>query len=140
MLDLITLAVVVAAVGQVGGANNPHAEHFKKCADVCADCQVTCDACFKHCLTLLSKGGKEHAETAQLCADCAECCKLAATLSARQSPLAGPACECCAICCDKCAEVCEKQPEDEHMAECAKMCRKCAEVCRDMANMVGAGA
>jgi hypothetical protein len=137
MLNLISLAMIVAAIGQVSATSSPHGEHFMQCAKVCADCQITCDACFKHCLTLLGEGGKEHAETAQLCADCAECCKLASTLSARQSPLAGPACECCAVCCDMCAEACEKHPDDEQMAKCAKSCRACAESCREMAKMVG---
>jgi hypothetical protein len=140
MLSFISMVVAAAAGGQVTAGHSPHAEHMLQCAKVCADCQVICDACFKHCLTLLAEGGKEHVDTAQLCADCAECCKLAATLTARESPLAGPACECCATCCDKCAEACEKHPDDEEMAKCAKECRRCAETCRNMVKMVSAGA
>lgn len=137
MFTIFSLALTIAASGQVAATAN-HADHFMQCAKVCVECQIACDACFKHCLTMLSKGGKEHAETAQLCADCAECCKLASTLSARQSPLAGPACECCATCCDICAEACEKNFNDEHMVECAKACRDCAESCRNMVKMIGA--
>ena len=51
-----------------------------KCAKVCNDCQLQCDSCFKHCLTLLDDGKKEYAKLAQLCADCAECCKTCSTL------------------------------------------------------------
>ena len=135
-----TLAVaVIVPLGPSARAQHEHAEHFMKCAKACADCQLQCDSCFKHCLTLLAEGKKEHAKTAQLCADCGECCKLAATLSARQSALAGPACECCAKCCDECAAACEKHPDDKHMAQCAKACRDCAKVCRDMLKSLGHG-
>ena len=48
----------------------------------CADCQIQCDMCFAHCKGLLAEGKKEHEKTTQLCVDCAECCKLAATLTA----------------------------------------------------------
>ena len=133
-----TLAVaVVAPLGQSAYAQHEHAEHFKKCAKVCADCQLACDACFKHCLTRTADGEKEHAKAAQLCADCAECCKACATLCARQSPLAQSMLECCAKCCDECATACEKTPNDKHMAACAVTCRTCAKECRDMVKQIG---
>ena len=69
---------VIAPLGPSARAQHEHAEHFLKCAKVCADCQLQCDSCFKHCLTLLADGKKEHAKTAQLCADCGECCKTGA--------------------------------------------------------------
>lgn len=135
MLQILSIAAGWALAAHGG----QHAEHFMKCAKVCVECQLECDACFQHCLTLTAQGNKQHAETAQLCVDCGECCQLAATLSARKSPLAGPACECCAVCCDACAAACEKVPDDEHMAACAKACRTCAESCREMAKMVASG-
>ncbi len=142
MLSSLSLMApgLIALALQAAPGESEHAEHFMKCATVCAGCQLQCDSCFKHCLTMLEEGKKEHAKAAQLCADCAECCKLAATLSARQSPLAGPACVCCAECCDMCAEECEKHPDDAKMAACAKSCRECAKSCREMAKMMGAGA
>ncbi len=109
-----------------------HHAHFAKCAKVCADCQLQCDMCFAHCRGLLAQGKKEHEMTTQLCVDCGDCCKLAASLSARMSPLSVEACDCCAKCCDKCAEACEKFPDDKRMAECAKSCRDCAKSCREM--------
>ena len=105
---------------------------MKKCAEVCAACQVECDSCFDHCLQLLAKGEKAHLETAKLCADCAECCKACATLCARNSALSQPMLECCAKCCEECAAACEKFPDDKHMAACAKSCRDCAKECRSM--------
>ena len=106
-------------------------DQLRKCAEVCAACQVECDSCFQHCLQLLADGKKEHQLTAQLCADCAECCKACATLCARNSPLAKPMLECCAKCCEECAAACEKYPDDEHMVACAKSCRECAKQCRE---------
>src|ERR1700676_3143155 len=57
-------------------------EHFDKCAKACADCQLSCDSCFNHCAALVAKGDKDHVKTMHTCVDCAECCKLAATLTA----------------------------------------------------------
>ena len=128
---------VIASLGQSARAQHEHDEHLTKCAKVCADCQVQCDSCFKHCLDLVAGGKKEHAKTAQLCVDCGECCKACATLCARQSPLARPMLECCAKCCDECAAACEKSPDDKHMAACAKSCRDCAKECREMLKHLG---
>ena len=125
-----TLAAVGPAAAQE--KKGDHHAHFLACAKACADCQIQCDMCFAHCKGLLAGGKKEHEQTTQLCVDCAECCKLAATLTARMSPLSAEACECCAKCCDKCAEACEKFPDDKHMAACAKSCRDCAKACREM--------
>ncbi len=137
----LTIAMLTAAalalLGPAAPADEEHSEHFMACAKACADCQLQCDSCFKHCLSLLAEGKKEHAKTAQLCPDCGACCKLAATLSARQSPLAGHACECCAKCCDECAAACQKYPDDKHMAQCAKSCRDCAKACREMLRGLG---
>lgn len=127
---LATLAAVGPAAAQE--KKDDHHAHFTKCARACADCQLQCDMCFAHCKELLAGGKKEHEKTTQICVDCADCCKLAATLTARMSPLAAEACDCCAKCCDKCAEACEKFPDDKHMAECAKSCRDCAKACREM--------
>jgi hypothetical protein len=137
---LFTGFVAAAAFLNATGAraaDDPHHEHFLKCAKVCAECQVECDMCYHHCSGLLAKGEKEHAKTSQTCVDCAECCRLAASLSACQSPFAAAACECCAKCCDECAAACEKYPNDKHMTDCAKSCRDCAKECRDMIKHLG---
>jgi hypothetical protein len=123
---------VIFSVRPAAATQHEHDEHFMECAKACAECQLQCDSCFKHCLSLLANGKKEHLRTAQLCADCGECCRLAATLAARQSSLAGLACETCAKCCDECAAACEQRPDDKHLAQCAKSCRDCAKACRAM--------
>ena len=121
----------------VQAAEAPHQEHFAKCAKACSDCQLQCDLCFHHCATLVTAGKKEHAHCMHLCLDCGDCCQLAARLSARHSPLAGPACECCAKCCDECATACEKFADDKELAACAKECRACAKACREMLKHIG---
>ena len=133
---LTASAAGLAALGGGGIAfaaeGSEHEAHFEKCAKACADCQVQCDSCFHHCAEMVGKGDKDHAKCMHACVDCADCCKLAATLSARNSPFAAAACECCAKCNDECAAACEKFPDDKHMAACAKSCRDCAKACREM--------
>jgi hypothetical protein len=132
---LATCSLALSPLATVVKAEDPHmkhAEHFMQCAKACVECQLQCDLCFKHCLTLLAEGKKDHARTVQSCVDCADHCKLAATLSSRMSPYAGFACEGCAKSCDDCATLCEKFPDDKHMAACAKSCRDCAKSCREM--------
>jgi hypothetical protein len=129
---LFTTIVLAAAAPFTVFADQHEDSKMKKCAQICAACQVECDSCFDHCLKLLSEGKKEHRETAKLCADCAECCKSCATLCARNSQLSKHLLDCCAKCCDDCAAACEKFPDDAHMAACAKSCRDCAKQCREM--------
>jgi Domain of Unknown Function (DUF326) len=131
------VVAVIAPLGPSARAQHEHDEHFTKCAKTCADCQLECDSCFKHCLTLLTDGKKEHAKTAQLCADCAECCKTCSTLCARQSPLARHMLECCEKCCTECAVACGKYPDDKHMTACAKSCSDCAKECSEMLKHLG---
>ena len=47
-------------------AQHEHAEHFLNAPETCAGCLVQCDSCFKHCLTLLTDGKKEHAKRGDL--------------------------------------------------------------------------
>jgi hypothetical protein len=84
---MLTLFIVAAASLQATSGAEDHS-HLQKCAKTCADCQVVCDAWFKHCQTLAGKGNTKHTKTAQYCIDCAECCKVCASLCSRQSPLA----------------------------------------------------
>jgi tetratricopeptide (TPR) repeat protein len=104
--------------------------NYMKCAEKCAECQVSCDSCHKHCVNLLASGKKEHARTVQTCADCAGICKACAALCARVSPFAKHVLEGCANACDECGEACAKFKDDKHMADCAKACKECAAECR----------
>ena len=131
------LVAVVQPLGSSARAQHEHDEYFTKCARTCAGCQLECDSCFKHSLTLLADGKKEHDKTAQLCADCAECCKTCSTLCARKSPLARHMLECCEKCCTECAAACGKFPGEQNMAECAKSCGQCAKECRELLKHLG---
>ena len=133
-LSALVVGLANLAVGANAFADEGHeqAMPFEVCAKACADCQTQCDSCFDHCAVLVAKGDKDHVKSMRACVDCAECCKLAATLCARHSPFAAAACECCAKCNDECASACEKFPDDKHMAMCAKSCRDCAKACREM--------
>jgi hypothetical protein len=132
-LMLAALAVAcLSPMGAVADAEHEHGEHFMKCAKKCAECQISCDSCHKHCVHLLASGKKDHAKTVQTCADCAEFCKACAALCARQSPFAKHMLEGCAKVCDECGEACSKFKEDKHMSECAKTCKDCAKECRAM--------
>lgn len=136
-LSLMSLGLAVMAYAPAARGGHEHGDHLMKCAKACANCQLTCDSCFKHCLTLAANGKKEHAQSARYCADCAECCKTCATLCARNSPLARHMLDGCAKCCADCAAACAKFPDDRHMAECATVCRDCAKECREMIKHVG---
>ena len=39
---------------------------YMNCARACADCQLQCDSCYKHCLGLVAGGAKQHARTERL--------------------------------------------------------------------------
>jgi len=134
-MALAVLSGGAAAFPVANSEDNPHAAHMLKCAAMCADCQVQCDACFHHCASLVTEGKKEHAISMNCCVDCADCCNLCATLCARQSAMSAHALECCVKCCEQCAAACEKFPEDKQMAACAKSCRNCAKECAAMVKM-----
>lgn len=138
----VTLLLVAtgALAGLTGGAlsaqEGEHHHHFMACAKVCSDCALECESCHHHCAHKVIEGSKEHSKSMRLCADCAEFCRLSASLSAREGPLAVVACDGCAKACDDCAASCESFKDDKHMAQCAKSCRDCAKSCRDMVKMV----
>jgi hypothetical protein len=138
LLFVLPVAVIGSQVTnpatREGGGEHHH--HFMTCAKACSDCALQCDSCYHHCLHLLKEGKKEHERSMRLCVDCAEVCRLAATLSARESHLAVYACDGCAKSCDDCAALCETSKDDKHMADCARSCRDCAKACREMIKMV----
>lgn len=124
---------LIAASESEGQAE--HAGHGDKahrdCMKACADCMNECNATFHHCFELVEAGHREHARAAHVAADCAEFCKLSATMVGRQSPLMGYACQSCAEACQMCASECDKL-QSAQMKECARSCRDCEKACRDM--------
>lgn len=134
---LLGVAVALMGLAGTGRADDHHKKHFEDCAKVCAECQVECEKNFHHCFKMVEGGKKEHAKAMHLSVDCAEFCTLSAKLTARQSALAGPACEATAKAADACAAECERFPDMPEMKACAAKCRECAKSCREMAKMVG---
>lgn len=137
MFRFVLLSSALVAATSLSGSNvqaddQKYHDHLMKCAKACADCQVQCDSCFQHCAELVARGDKGHVVTMHTCLDCAEWCKLAASLTARHSPFAEEASSCCMKCADDCAKACEKFPDDEHMVECAKSCRQCVKACKEL--------
>jgi len=64
--------------------------------------------------------------------DCADLCRLAASLLTRDSPLHPMACTLCAEACQRAARDCERL-EDENVRQLAEVCRQTANWCRRMA-------
>jgi hypothetical protein len=103
----------------------------ESCYEACSSCAKSCDMTFHHCVRMLAEGKKEHARALHMVADCAEFCKLSATMIARHSPLMVQSCASCAEACKACAAACSKF-DSEEMKACAEACKKCEESCREM--------
>ena len=86
-----------------------------------------CDFCATACLRDI------HAEHMLECSavnlDCADVCRMAASVMARDSAQIPAVCELCARICEACAQECESH-EAAHCQDCAESCRHCAELCR----------
>ncbi|MCW5648857.1 MAG: four-helix bundle copper-binding protein [Ramlibacter sp.] len=105
-------------------------EAYKACIDACNACALACDQCATACLH--ESDPKPMVRCIANDRDCADLCRLAAALMARQSPQAKALCSLCAKACDACAEECGKHAMD-HCKRCAEACRRCADACRAMA-------
>jgi hypothetical protein len=114
-------------------AGHHHSNAFEGCAKTCANCMTECESCFAHCAGRASDGSKPHTLTLQACNDCADLCRISATLAARGSKHAVAVCLACAEACDACVATCGQFKDDAHMQQCAESCRKCASECREMA-------
>lgn len=109
----------------------------KDCLEACNECATACDVTFHHCYMQLAEGKKEHAKALHLAADCAEFCRLSASLIAKQSTLMAHSCRACAEACKNTAAEVDRFDSHE-MKDAVKKLRKCEESCRDMvAKMAG---
>ncbi len=110
-------------------------EALRGCIDACNDCSIDCEHCAAACLK--EPDVKMLTQCIRFDLDCAEICRTAAILMARDSERAAEFCGLCADFCVSCAQECEKHAHLEHCRRCAESCRRCAEECRRMA---GSGA
>jgi len=97
------------------------------------DCVAECNHCAAACL--------EEQDVAMLTRcikldiDCADVCRLTASLIARNSEHAQHLLKECVEICNACANECEKHSHMEHCRMCAQICRQCAEACSHMEMM-----
>lgn len=105
-------------------------QQFQSCIEACHACAVACDNCAVSCLQ--EEDVKMMARYIALDMDCAQICRMAASLMARDSNFADAVCKICADVCQACGDECG-QHQAVHCQECAQACRRCAEECRKMA-------
>ncbi len=99
--------------------------------DVLNNCATECSHCAMGCLD--EEDVKMLIVCVKLNIDCAEVCRLAASLLSRGSAHGVHLLHECAELCEKCADECEKHQHMEHCKKCADVCRHCAEECSAMA-------
>ena len=90
-------------------------------------CATLCDVCYNGCLN--EEDVSVMARCIELDRECADICRLTASLLARDSENSEKFLKLCADICDTCAEECKKH-EHEHCKECARACEQCALLCR----------
>jgi hypothetical protein len=106
-------------------------------AYACNACADACDHCAASCLQ--EDNVKMMARCIALDIDCAQICRLAASVMARGSEMSPQVCEVCALICEACGEECARH-EAAHCQECAEACRRCAQECRAMSGRSARGA
>lgn len=98
--------------------------------DKLIECASTCEYCATACLK------EENLEMMRDCIlldrDCADICRLTATLLSRNSENTGGLLEVCAEICRKCAEECSHH-DARHCQDCARICSECEEMCMEEA-------
>jgi hypothetical protein len=132
----LIVTMYAGLTAQANGQVKPGGEPYAKCAKACADCKALCDACVKHCQSMVSAGMKEHAKSLALSRDAADVCNAAARIVSRKGPLSKPICEACLKACEACGSECRKYPTMKPMKDCADSCARCTAACRDMLSHV----
>lgn len=111
-------------------------QQFSSCIEACNACAAACDFCASSCLQ--ENDVKMMARCIALDMDCAQICRTAAALMARNGEFVNEICALCAEVCDACADECGKH-QAGHCQDCAQACRNCADECRRMSGSVQAG-
>jgi hypothetical protein len=137
--DLIQPGVVVTRLEQMlhthphpAGNNGEEARAF---IAVCTECAQICTVCADACLS--EHDMQDLVPCIRLNLDCADVCRVTATLMTRPSHRDAPALRahleaCCAIA-KACADECDAHADMmDHCRICAEACRACAEACERM--------
>ena len=116
--------------GQLSPMFGQLSPEMQRCIENCLACATVCEQTLTHGL---SKGGAHAApELIRLLIDCADTCRMSATLMTRGSDFHRQHCALCAEICHACEEACEEFGDDPQMKACADACRTCAASCRRM--------
>lgn len=99
--------------------------------DALNNCATECSHCAMACLEEYDVSTLTKCIKANI--DCADICRLTASLLSRGSEHGIHLLKECVEVCDACAEECEKYSDMEHCKKCAEVCRHCAEECSEMA-------
>lgn len=94
------------------------------------NCATTCDHCATACLE--EPDVQQLTRCIKLDQDCADICRLTATLLSRASEHGHHLLRECAEICEACARECDKHAHMEHCRQCAEVCHRCAEACSHM--------
>jgi hypothetical protein len=105
-------------------------EKTQNCIKDCLACATVCTQTISHCL---QQGGRHAAaDHIKLLSDCADMCRMSASMMARGSIFHARHCSLCAEVCKACEESCEEFGDDPQMKACADACRTCWDACRQM--------
>ena len=96
---------------------------LNNCAAECGHCAMAC---------LKEKDVQMLTDCIKLDIDCAEVCRLTASLLSRGSAHGIHLLKECAEICTACSDECKKHSHMEHCRKCADVCFECAEQCRVM--------
>ncbi|MFB9865300.1 four-helix bundle copper-binding protein [Rufibacter immobilis] len=107
-----------------------HNSQNRPVIDALQECILACEHCASACLQ--EEHVKMMARCIQLDRDCADICRLTATLLARGSVHGKHLLRECIEVCEACAAECAQHDHD-HCQACAEACRRCAEACRSLA-------
>ncbi len=101
-------------------------KRYASCIQACNACAIACETCATACL---KEPDVQHMADCISCdIECADLCRLAVRLMARDSPLVDEICRLCAITCQACAQACSPHPHD-HCQQCAQTCQRCVVEC-----------
>lgn len=109
------------------------------CISTCNECAQVCTVCADACLA--EPDTQEMVDCIRLNLDCADVCRVTATLMTRPSHRDAPALRaqleaCCAIA-KACAEECELHADMmDHCRVCAEACRACTDACEAMQSAI----
>lgn len=111
-----------------------HQQRNRQLLDLLNKCAIECSHCAMACLE--EEDVKMLAPCVRINLDCAEICRVLATLLSRGSVHGNHLLNECAEVCTKCADECSMHTQMEHCKVCAAICRECSSACTEMKEAV----